>query len=57
MCTSPLEYLEQIVPLTFVEELMDVLTLTGCERLFDYVESQKDRLIIVSELPLVETIN
>jgi hypothetical protein len=49
MCTSPLEYLEQIVPLTFVEELMDVLTLTGCERLFDYVESQKDRLIIVSE--------
>ncbi|KAI8334608.1 THO complex subunit 1 transcription elongation factor-domain-containing protein [Chlamydoabsidia padenii] len=40
------DFLEQIIPLTFVEELMDVLTLTGCERLFDYVENQKDRLII-----------
>ncbi|CAO3591361.1 unnamed protein product [Absidia cylindrospora] len=41
-----LDFLEQVIPLTFVEELMDILTIVGCERLFDYVESQKDRLII-----------
>ncbi|KAI8092828.1 THO complex subunit 1 transcription elongation factor-domain-containing protein [Halteromyces radiatus] len=40
------DYLEQIIPLTFIEELMDVHTITSCERLFDYVESRKTRLIV-----------
>ncbi|KAI7876822.1 hypothetical protein K492DRAFT_172255 [Lichtheimia hyalospora FSU 10163] len=40
------DYLEAVVPLTMVEELLDIHTIAGCEKLFDYIERRKPRLIV-----------
>lgn len=42
-----LDLLDQVIPLTFVEELLDLHTTEGCEKIFDYVEQRKDRLTAV----------
>ncbi|RCH81885.1 UDP-glucose-4-epimerase [Rhizopus azygosporus] len=41
---SEIDLLDQVIPLTFVEELLDLHTTEGCEKIFDYVEQRKDRL-------------
>lgn len=43
-----IDYLEAVVPLTMVEELLDIHTISGCEKLFDYIERRKPRLIVAS---------
>ncbi|CAO3624719.1 unnamed protein product [Cunninghamella echinulata] len=46
LISSEKEYVEQIIPLTFIEELLDIHTTLSCERLFEYVEKRKNRLIV-----------
>ncbi|KAI9499738.1 THO complex subunit 1 transcription elongation factor-domain-containing protein [Zychaea mexicana] len=46
LATVELGYLEPVVPLTLIEELLDVHTIDGCEKLFDYIEKRKARLTV-----------
>ncbi|KAI8148565.1 THO complex, subunit THOC1 [Fennellomyces sp. T-0311] len=39
-------YLDAVVPLTLIEELLDAHTINGCEQLFDYIEERKARLTV-----------
>lgn len=41
---SEIDLLDQVIPLTFVEELFDLHTTKGCEKIFGYVEQRKNRL-------------
>ncbi|KAG2220331.1 hypothetical protein INT45_004016, partial [Circinella minor] len=41
-----LGFLEPVVCLTLLEELLDVHTIYGCEQLFDYIEKRKSRLTV-----------
>ncbi|KAJ8663709.1 hypothetical protein O0I10_000958 [Lichtheimia ornata] len=46
LAATEADYLEAVVPLTMVEELLDIHTISGCEKLFDYIERRKPRLIV-----------
>ncbi|KAG1146704.1 hypothetical protein G6F37_001089 [Rhizopus arrhizus] len=41
---SEIDLLDQVIPLSFTEELFDLHTTEGCEKIFDYVEQRKTRL-------------
>jgi len=43
---------DQSLVLWLVEELLDSQTLDGCRRVFDYLESRRERLITVHMSPL-----
>ena len=39
---------EQVTVLTLIEELLEQQTIPGCEKIFDYIESRKTKLTVVS---------
>lgn len=44
------DYLDNVIPLTLIEELLDVHTTMGCEKLFSFVEKRKSRITVVSRI-------
>ncbi|OAD71160.1 hypothetical protein PHYBLDRAFT_182152 [Phycomyces blakesleeanus NRRL 1555(-)] len=46
LTSSESDYLDTVIPLTLIEELLDVHTIAGCEDFFDYVEKRKEHLIV-----------
>ncbi|KAI7866747.1 THO complex subunit 1 transcription elongation factor-domain-containing protein [Spinellus fusiger] len=46
LASSELDYLDTVIPLTLIEELLDVHTIAGCEDFFNYVEKRKEQLIV-----------
>lgn len=46
-CSEPgVDYLDNVIPLTLIEELLDVHTTMGCEKLFSFVEKRKARITV-----------
>ncbi|KAI9247064.1 THO complex subunit 1 transcription elongation factor-domain-containing protein [Sporodiniella umbellata] len=43
---SEIDLIDQVIPLSLVEELLDLHTTVGCERIFEYVEKRKNRLTV-----------
>lgn len=47
------EYAESTLPLSCVEQLLELLTIAGCEHIFTYIESRVDRLTMVRRPVLI----
>ncbi|KAI8991913.1 THO complex subunit 1 transcription elongation factor-domain-containing protein [Mycotypha africana] len=43
-CAEETYLLDNVVPLTMIEELAEVHTTVGCEKIFNYIESRKDMI-------------
>lgn len=43
-----MDLLDVVVPLTFLEELSEAHTTSGCERIFNYIEKRKSRITVVN---------
>ncbi|KAI8371467.1 THO complex subunit 1 transcription elongation factor-domain-containing protein [Radiomyces spectabilis] len=46
LAISEADYVDTVVPLTLIEELLDIHTISGCEHLFSYVEKRKNQLTV-----------
>ncbi|ORX54947.1 hypothetical protein DM01DRAFT_1335241 [Hesseltinella vesiculosa] len=40
------QYVEPVIPFTFIEELLDVHSLTSCQSIFEFVESKRQELTV-----------
>lgn len=48
LIAQALGLVEQVTVLTLIEELLEQQTIPGCEKIFDYIESRKTKLTVVS---------